>query len=115
MADIAILETRERVLAGILFTGAAYLMFSMQDASIKLLVVGMSVWQILFFRSVTILVACAAIGGRSLFVDTARSPIVRPMFVRRRGSATTTPPDICNWPNSPPSITQRRSSSPCFR
>ncbi|MER8976146.1 hypothetical protein NKI18_27205, partial [Mesorhizobium sp. M0800] len=33
MADIAIVETRERVLAGILFTGAAYLLFSMQDAS----------------------------------------------------------------------------------
>ncbi|MER8827103.1 DMT family transporter [Mesorhizobium sp. M0938] len=82
MADIAILETRERVLAGILFTGAAYLMFSMQDASIKLLVVGMSVWQIMFFRSVTILIACAAVGGRRLFEDTARSPIVKSMFVR---------------------------------
>ncbi|UVK38026.1 DMT family transporter [Mesorhizobium sp. AR10] len=82
MADIAILETRERVLAGILFTGAAYFLFSTQDASIKLLVVGMSVWQIMFFRSITILVACTAIGGRRLLADTARSPIVRPMFVR---------------------------------
>lgn len=33
MADIAIVKTRERVLAGILFSGAAYLLFSMQDAS----------------------------------------------------------------------------------
>jgi drug/metabolite transporter (DMT)-like permease len=82
MADIAILETRERVLAGILFTGAAYFLFSTQDASIKLLVAGMTVWQIMFFRSATILVGCAAIGGRRLFADTARSPIVRPMFVR---------------------------------
>ena len=38
MADVAILETRERVLAGILLTGAAYFLFSAQDASIKLLV-----------------------------------------------------------------------------
>ncbi|RVD12413.1 EamA/RhaT family transporter, partial [Mesorhizobium sp. M7A.F.Ca.ET.027.02.1.1] len=82
MADIAILETRERMLAGILLTGAAYLLFSTQDASIKLLVVGMSVWQIMFFRSIAILGACAAIGGRQLFADTMRSPIVRPMLVR---------------------------------
>ncbi|MBZ9982599.1 MULTISPECIES: DMT family transporter [unclassified Mesorhizobium] len=82
MADVAILETRERVLAGILLTGAAYLLFSTQDASIKLLVAGMSVWQILFFRSVTILTACAAIGGRHLYAETARSPIVWPMLLR---------------------------------
>lgn len=82
MANIAILETRERVLAGILLTGAAYFLFSTQDASIKLLVGGMSVWQIMFFRSVTILGACAAIGGRQLFADTVRSPIMRPMLVR---------------------------------
>ena len=55
MADIAILETRERVLAGILFTGGAYFLFSTQDAAIKLLVVGISVWQIMFFRSITVL------------------------------------------------------------
>ena len=55
MANIAILETRERVLAGILLTGAAYFLFSTQDASIKLLVAGISVWQIMFFRSITIL------------------------------------------------------------
>lgn len=82
MADIAILDTRERVLAGILFTGAAYLLFSMQDASIKLLVAAITVWQIMFFRSISILVACMAIGGRRLIADTVRSPIVRPMFVR---------------------------------
>ncbi|CAN7440886.1 DMT family transporter [Mesorhizobium sp. LjNodule214] len=82
MADIAILETRERVLAGILFTGGAYFLFSTQDAAIKLLVVGISVWQIMFFRSITVLAGCAVIGGRRVFADTARSPIVRPMLVR---------------------------------
>ncbi|RWA82907.1 DMT family transporter [Mesorhizobium sp.] len=82
MADVVILESRERVLAGILFTAAAYFLFSAQDASIKLLVVGMSVWQIMFFRSITVLVACGAIGGRKLFADTASSPIVKPMLVR---------------------------------
>ncbi|MFK0693037.1 DMT family transporter [Mesorhizobium sp. IMUNJ 23033] len=82
MADIAILETRERVLAGILFTGGAYFLFSTQDAAIKLLVVGISVWQIMFFRSITVLAGCAVIGGRRVFADTARSPIARPMLVR---------------------------------
>ena len=82
MADIAILESRERVLAGILFTGGAYFLFSTQDAAIKLLVVGVSVWQIMFFRSITVLAGCAVIGGRRVFSDTARSPIIRPMLVR---------------------------------
>lgn len=82
MADVVILESRERVLAGILFTAAAYFLFSAQDAAIKLLVVGMAVWQIMFFRSITVLVACGAIGGRKLFAETVNSPIVRPMLVR---------------------------------
>ncbi|RWM93230.1 MAG: DMT family transporter [Mesorhizobium sp.] len=82
MADVVVLESRERVLAGILFTAAAYFLFSAQDASIKLLVAGMTVWQIMFFRSVTVLAACGAIGRRTLFADAANSPIVRPMLVR---------------------------------
>ncbi|UCI06652.1 DMT family transporter [Mesorhizobium sp. B1-1-8] len=82
MADVVVLESRERVLAGILFTAAAYFLFSTQDAAIKLLVAGMTVWQIMFFRSVTVLAACGAIGGRRLFADTVDSPIVRPMLVR---------------------------------
>ncbi|MDG4878037.1 DMT family transporter [Mesorhizobium sp. WSM4935] len=82
MADVVILESRERVLAGILFTAAAYFLFSAQDASIKLLVAGMTVWQIMFVRSITVLLACGAIGGKRLFADTIASPIVRPMLVR---------------------------------
>ena len=82
MAEVVVLESRERVLAGILFTAAAYFLFSAQDASIKLLVAGMTVWQIMFFRSITVLVACGAIGGKRLFADTARSSIVKPMLVR---------------------------------
>ena len=82
MANIAVLDTRERVFVGILLTSTAYLLFSLQDASIKLLVTAVTVWQIMFFRSVTILVACAAAGGRAVFADTVRSPIVGAMFVR---------------------------------
>jgi drug/metabolite transporter (DMT)-like permease len=82
MADVAILDTRERVYAGIVLTSLAYFLFSMQDASIKLLVTAITVWQILFFRSATILAACAVIGGRKLFEESLRSPIVRPMLLR---------------------------------
>ncbi|WP_027165521.1 DMT family transporter [Mesorhizobium sp. WSM3224] len=82
MADVVVLESRERVLAGILFTAAAYFLFSAQDASIKLLVAGMTVWQIMFVRSITVLVACGAIGGKRLFADTIDSAIVKPMLVR---------------------------------
>jgi drug/metabolite transporter (DMT)-like permease len=82
MAEAAVLDTREKVFAGILLTSSAYLLFSVQDATIKLLVVGISVWQILFFRSAAILVGCALIGGRKLFADSVRSPIVTPMLLR---------------------------------
>lgn len=82
MANAVILDTRERVYAGIVLTSLAYLLFSLQDASIKLLVTAITVWQILFFRSATILTACAIIGGRKLFEESLRSPIVRPMLLR---------------------------------
>ena len=82
MANVAILDTRERVYAGIVLTSLAYFLFSLQDASIKLLVTAITVWQILFFRSATILAACAVIGGRKLFEESLRSPIVRPMLLR---------------------------------
>jgi drug/metabolite transporter (DMT)-like permease len=82
MATAAILDTRERVYAGIVLTSLAYFLFSVQDASIKLLVTGITVWQILFFRSATILAGCALIGGRKLFEESLRSPIVRPMLLR---------------------------------
>lgn len=82
MADVVVLESREKVLTGILLTGVAYFLFSAQDASIKLLVVGLTVWQIMFFRSVAILIGSVAIGGRRLVEDSARSAIVWPMFLR---------------------------------
>ena len=55
MSEVVLTDTREKVLAGIMLTSFSYLLFSFQDASIKLLVVAAPVWQILFFRSATIL------------------------------------------------------------
>lgn len=82
MSNIAISDTRDRVLVGIALTSFAYFVFSGQDAAIKLLVAGMSVWQVLFVRSATILAGCALLGGRDLYRDAIRSPIVKPMLGR---------------------------------
>ncbi|MDB5551657.1 MAG: hypothetical protein JWL86_1641 [Rhizobium sp.] len=70
------------VLAGVLSTVAAYFLFSLQDASVKWLVVSLPVIQILFVRSVTILVICLAIGRREVVRQAIRSPVVKPMFLR---------------------------------
>ena len=80
--SVLTLETRERVFAGILFTSLSYFLFTVHDAVVKLLVVAIPVWQVLFFRSLTILAGCLIVGGRPLFAEAVRSPIVKPMFLR---------------------------------
>lgn len=70
------------VLAGVLSTVAAYFLFSLQDASVKWLVVSMPVIQILFVRSVTILAICVVIGRGQVVQQAIRSPIVKPMLLR---------------------------------
>lgn len=82
MSEAILTDTREKVLAGIMLTSFSYLLFSFQDASIKLLVVAAPVWQILFFRSATILAGCVATGGWQLLADSARSPILKSMLLR---------------------------------
>ena len=78
----AVASARGRVFAGILLTSLAYFLFTVHDAAVKLLVAAIPVWQVLFFRSLTILAGCALFGGPSLFRDAIRSPILRPMFLR---------------------------------
>ncbi|UVC07754.1 DMT family transporter [Rhizobium sp. TH2] len=70
------------VLAGVLSTVAAYFLFSLQDASVKWLVVSIPVIQILFVRSVTILAICLAIGRGQVVREAIHSPIVKPMLLR---------------------------------
>jgi drug/metabolite transporter (DMT)-like permease len=70
------------VIAGVLSTVAAYFLFSLQDASVKWLVVGIPVIQILFVRSVTILAICLAIGRREVVIQAIRSPVRGPMVIR---------------------------------
>lgn len=68
--------------AGILLSSLAYLCFAMHDAMIKLLVESITVWQILFCRSIAILLGCLVLGGRSLARETVTSPALRPMMLR---------------------------------
>lgn len=70
------------VSSGILLTSLAYFLFSLQDASVKWLVVALPVWQILFVRSVTISALCLVLGGRPLVRAARHSPVLKPLFLR---------------------------------
>src|SRR5262245_30750956 len=76
------LDTRDRVLAGIALTGFAYFLFTVHDAVVKLLVAAIPVWQVLFFRSLTILTGCLLFGGKVAYRQAWHSPVFRPMFLR---------------------------------
>lgn len=82
MSTAALADPRDRVMVGIALTMVAYLLFSTQDALIKLLVSGIAVWQILFVRSIVVLAGCAMTAGPGIFRDAARSPILVAMILR---------------------------------
>ena len=67
---------------GIALGLAAYGLFCVHDAAIKWLVVTTPVWQILFFRSATVLVGTIAIGGRPLLRRSVTTPLKRAMAGR---------------------------------
>jgi drug/metabolite transporter (DMT)-like permease len=54
---------------------AAYGLFSVHDASIKYVVATVPVWQVLFFRSLTITVACLAVGRIGLVERIRATPL----------------------------------------
>jgi drug/metabolite transporter (DMT)-like permease len=67
---------------GIALGVAAYFVFAVHDAGIKWLVADVPVWQVLCFRSATILVLCLAIGRRGLLERAAASSLKRPLAMR---------------------------------
>ncbi|NKL34361.1 EamA family transporter [Rhizobium leguminosarum bv. viciae] len=73
---------KNSVSLGILLTTLAYMAFTFHDAIIKVLASTIPVWQILSFRSLTILVGCLAYGRGKLLQQTLRSPIIKPMIAR---------------------------------
>jgi drug/metabolite transporter (DMT)-like permease len=64
----------DRVTVGIGLGVLAYSLFALHDASNKWLVASLPVWQVLFFRSVTIVIACLAIGRRPLLERLVATP-----------------------------------------
>lgn len=82
MSALSMPASRSHVYAGILLTSISYFMFTLHDAAVKLLVAAIPVWQVLFFRSLTILIGCLIFGGRPLCAEALRSPTVKPMFLR---------------------------------
>ncbi|MBL0372130.1 DMT family transporter [Rhizobium sp. KVB221] len=70
------------VLSGVILTSFSYFLFSLQDAAVKLLVVGLPVFQILFIRSVVIFCICLAIGRKPVVVAAVTSPVLLPLFFR---------------------------------
>jgi drug/metabolite transporter (DMT)-like permease len=66
---------RGSVVAGIGLAASAYLLFSLQDATIKWLATGFTAAQILLMRSVVIVPLCIALAGPKLVVRAVVSPI----------------------------------------
>ncbi|MFO1059303.1 MAG: DMT family transporter [Dongiaceae bacterium] len=65
---------QDRVVSGIYLTIAAFFTFALQDATIKWLVAGLTVWQVLFVRSITIVVIATAMGRGAVWRRTFTSP-----------------------------------------
>ncbi len=73
---------KNSVSLGILLTTTAYMAFTFHDAIVKVLTASIPVWQILFFRSLTILLGCLAYGRARLVHQALTSPIIKPMIAR---------------------------------
>src|ERR1700691_5852231 len=60
----------------------AYGLFSLHDATIKWLVAELPVWQVLFFRRLTIVISCTAIGRAKLLARAVATPLKRNLALR---------------------------------
>ncbi len=72
----------DRIGLGIGLGALAYSMFAMHDASNKWLVAFMPAWQVLFCRSLTVTVACLAIGRGRLLTQALATPLKGPLLLR---------------------------------
>ena len=72
----------DRVMAGIGLGVLAYALFSVHDATNKYLVGFMPVWQVLFFRSITIVVICLGVGRGKLLTRLVETPLKVPLAAR---------------------------------
>lgn len=72
----------DRVMTGILLGVLAYSLFSLHDATNKYLVAFMPVAQVLFFRSLTIVAGCLAIGRGKLLTASLTTQLKLPLVGR---------------------------------
>lgn len=72
----------DRVMAGLGLGVLAYALFSVHDATNKYLVGFLPVWQVLFFRSITIVVVCLSVGRGKLVARLAETPLKVPLAAR---------------------------------
>ena len=63
--------------SGIVFIVGAWFLFALHDASIKLLVAGLSAWQVLFVRSLVVLPVCLLLNDRGGHVGALAPPVRR--------------------------------------
>eukprot|EP01037_Dinobryon_pediforme_P032403 gene32403-37319_t len=73
---------RGRTMAGIGHALAGFSVFSLQDASVKWLAGSLPIWEILFFRSVMILVLVTLITGPRNIVSVATGANRKPLMIR---------------------------------
>jgi len=73
---------RDRVMLGIALGVVAYCLFTLQDATAKFLVERLPVWEVLFFRSLFILAACAVMGRTKLAARALATPLKGPLALR---------------------------------
>jgi len=71
------------VTRGLLLAASAYLIFTIQDVLVRLLVkADIPIWQVLSARSLIILVGCLFMAGPSVIVDSVRAPSKWSLFLR---------------------------------
>lgn len=82
---IALADRRRRggAMIGMGLGVAAYLLFALHDASIKILV-GRDIpaWEVLMVRSAVIVLFCAGLGGRAMLARAVATPIKRALLLR---------------------------------
>jgi drug/metabolite transporter (DMT)-like permease len=69
-------------MAGIGLGVLAYSLFAWHDASNKWLVASLPVWQVLFFRSFTVVIGCLAVGRAKLVARAIETPLKGPLVLR---------------------------------
>lgn len=67
---------------GILFSFAAYMCLAAQDAVMKWFVADFSVAELLFWRSLSMVIVCLIIGGKTMVMNTLDSPVLKPLLWR---------------------------------